>query len=466
MGLVRGAVRHYCLGGCSALVVFARRSRPFRGAGAGAGCRVPPIFPLPAPRLRRCVWRAVPSGCPLPSLAGTPFHVVSAFRGLGPVAPLVFPVCPLCVCVCARALAVSAPPPSPQGGVARALHAVSVLGAGRAVPRGLCPSACPASVPCSVWLAWGRGRPDAVSSLPGLGLCAPRGVGLRVWRVPAPGVGWVGGGRPAPRSSQRLGRGGQWGGGSPCLGPSLCLPPAGNKAGILGVALAMQGVAPIPLRFVLACCPRARSAGALVCWRGFACPSRFLREQAAGGVEAGPAAAPLPDAAVLPGGGGGGGVRSALGGVGGRRPRGARAGGGLVVGSCRGSPPPPSWGGGLWPSAQSPLCRWRIPPGCTHSAGVVGQPRAPVRPAAGGSAWWWGRGEGVVGGPSGAGGRCASVPPSAFLGRATKRASLAALRSWGPYCSGSLSCPVPGRGPSVVLVRWPGLARLSRPPGE
>ena len=43
-------------------------------------------FPLPAPRVPRCVWRAVPSGCPLPSLAGTPFHAVCAFRALGPVA--------------------------------------------------------------------------------------------------------------------------------------------------------------------------------------------------------------------------------------------------------------------------------------------------------------------------------------------------------------------------------------------
>ena len=41
----------------------------------------------------------------------------------------------------------------------RAPRAVPVLGAGRAVPRGPCPSACPASVPCSVWLAWGGGGP-------------------------------------------------------------------------------------------------------------------------------------------------------------------------------------------------------------------------------------------------------------------------------------------------------------------
>ena len=62
------------------------------------------------------------------------------------------------VCVCARALAASAPPP-PRVGVARAPRAFPVLGAGRADPRGPCPSACPASVPCSVWLAWGGGSP-------------------------------------------------------------------------------------------------------------------------------------------------------------------------------------------------------------------------------------------------------------------------------------------------------------------
>ena len=54
-------------------------------------------------------------------------------------------------CVCARAPAVSASPP--LGGVACAPRAVPALGAGRAVPRGPCPSACPAPVPCSVWRA-------------------------------------------------------------------------------------------------------------------------------------------------------------------------------------------------------------------------------------------------------------------------------------------------------------------------
>ena len=145
-------MRHYCLGGRSAPSVFARRSRPVRG-GSGrhlASCLF--RFPLPAPRVPRCVWRAVPSGCPLPSLAGTPFHAVCAFRALGPVALLVVPACPFRVC----ALAVSrCPLPLPLGGVARASRVVPALGAGRAVPRGPCPSACPAPVPCSVWRAWG-----------------------------------------------------------------------------------------------------------------------------------------------------------------------------------------------------------------------------------------------------------------------------------------------------------------------
>ena len=82
VGLVRGAVRHYCLGGCSALVVCARRSRPVRGGWGRCRVLCLPRFPLPAPRFPRCVWRAVPSGCPLSSLAGTPFHAVCAFRGI------------------------------------------------------------------------------------------------------------------------------------------------------------------------------------------------------------------------------------------------------------------------------------------------------------------------------------------------------------------------------------------------
>ena len=152
-------MRHYCLGGCSAPSVCARRLRAGSG-GSGrylASCLF--RFPLPAPRVPRCVWRAVPSGSPLPSLAGTPFHAVCAFCALGPVALPVVPACPFRVC----ALALSRCPfPPPLGGVACASCVVPALGAGRAVSRGPCPSACPAPVPCSVWRAWGGGGPVLV----------------------------------------------------------------------------------------------------------------------------------------------------------------------------------------------------------------------------------------------------------------------------------------------------------------
>ena len=118
-------------------------------------------FPLPPPRVPRCVWRAVPSGCPLPSLAGTPFHAVCAFRMLGLVVLLVVPACPLRMC-------------------ALALPRRPALGAGRAVPRGPCPSACPAPVPCSVWRAWG----GAVRSR-----FPPTWLGVVGWRKGVPGGG-------------------------------------------------------------------------------------------------------------------------------------------------------------------------------------------------------------------------------------------------------------------------------------
>ena len=109
-------------------------------------------FPLPPPRVPRCLWRAVLSGCPLPSLAGTPFHAVCAFCELGPVALLVVLACPLHLCGLAL---LRRPPPPPLGGLVCAPRAVPALGAGRAVPRGPCPSVCPAPVPCSVWRASG-----------------------------------------------------------------------------------------------------------------------------------------------------------------------------------------------------------------------------------------------------------------------------------------------------------------------
>ena len=347
------------------------------GLGGSGRCLVscPPRLPLSAPRFPRCVWRAVSSGCPLPSLAGMPFHAVCAFRGLGLVALLVFPACPLCVCVRSRSRCVRAPPPLPAAGVARALRAVPVLGAGRAVPLGPCPSALPAPVPSSVWFVFllgEGGQPRPVSPIPGFRLCAPRGVGLRVWGVPAPGGG-VGGGAAGVPFSRSVRPGGQWGWGSPCLGPSLCLPWAGNKAGVLDVALVMEGVAPIPFPFVLACCLRARSVWLLGVLARVRLPVVVPAGVGGWGVGAGPGPASLPGAAEggslpLPRGGMGAGVPVACGSVGGA---------GRLGGIAPWLPSSLSGGGGLRPSAEPPSRRRRIPSRCMRSAGVVGQPRAP-----------------------------------------------------------------------------------------
>ena len=86
-------------------------------------------------------WYAIPRGLCVPrARSGCPSG--------SPRVPFAF--------VCARAPAATAPPP-PLGGVACAPRAVPALGAGRTVPRGPCPSACPAPVPCSVWRALGGG---------------------------------------------------------------------------------------------------------------------------------------------------------------------------------------------------------------------------------------------------------------------------------------------------------------------
>ena len=215
MGLVRGAVRHYCLGGCSALVVCARRSRPVRG-GRGL-CRVLclPRFPLPAPRFLRCVWRAVPSGRPLSSLSGTPFHAVCACLRLCPVALLVFPACPLCVCALGLSRRLRPPPPPPRVGWARVgpFHAV------RAPPRVLPRSRAPFG------LLWGWA---ARSRLPPTWLRAgrsPWGGSALLGRSNA--WGW-GGGRRAGRPLRWCSRGGKWGGGV-ALPRSVPLPSLGRQ---------------------------------------------------------------------------------------------------------------------------------------------------------------------------------------------------------------------------------------------
>ena len=179
VGLMRGAMRHYCLGGCSALVVCVRRSRPVRGGWGRCRVLCLPRFPLPAPRFLRCVWRAVPSGCPLSLLAGTPFHAVCAFRRLGPIALLFFPACPLCVC--ALTLSRHPRPPPPLPGLVWCAHLarsrcwalVGPFHSVRAPPRVLPRSRAPFGL-------LGGGAARSRFPLPGLGLRTPRGVGAGV----------------------------------------------------------------------------------------------------------------------------------------------------------------------------------------------------------------------------------------------------------------------------------------------
>ena len=161
----------------------------------------------------------------------------------------------------------------------------------------------------------------------------------------------MGGGAACVPFPLSLRPGGQWGSGSPCLGPSLYLPWAGNKAGVLDVALAMEGAAPIPLQFVLACCLRARSV-----WRpGVLARVRLPVVVPAGvggwGVGAGPAPASLPGSAVPLGGGGI--TASASGGVGPGIPVacGSVGGSGGSLGIAPWLPSSLSGGGGLRPSA-------------------------------------------------------------------------------------------------------------------
>ena len=164
-------------------------------------------------------------------------------------------------CVCARAPAASASPP-PLGGVACAPCAVPALGAGRAVPRGPCPSACPAPVPCSVWRAWGgavrsrfpptwlgvvavvEGRPlggclpllrgaSGVRRSPSPG-CPPAGraVGVRYPRAVGATCG-CGGQTLSPWPARPVGAACRGGGGGPSsyLAPG-CAPPVGRVRGV------------------------------------------------------------------------------------------------------------------------------------------------------------------------------------------------------------------------------------------
>ena len=112
VGLVRGSVCYYCLGGCSAMFVCARRSRQVRGVGAGAGSCVSPVPPLPLRVLR--------AACGGSSCLGVPYprpllrQSMRSVRSAGSVRlPFRYYPRALCVCVCSYSRGVCALPPSP-----------------------------------------------------------------------------------------------------------------------------------------------------------------------------------------------------------------------------------------------------------------------------------------------------------------------------------------------------------------
>ena len=422
VGFVLGAVRHYCLGRCSALVVCARRSRPVRGGWGRCRALCLPRLPLPTPRFPRCVWRAVLSGFPLSSLAGTPFHAVCVFRGLGPVALLVFPACPLCV----RALALSRrprPPPLP-GSVCRAHLAwsrcwapVGPFHAVRAPPRVLPRSCAPFG------LSGGGGRP-------GWGCVPPLG------RACAARAGGRGGGRPVRLTSVR---------------PSAYPGQATNRAS--SASLWPWGAWP---PYCSGSCsrvvPRRGPCGVVVRRLGLACLSWLPWEQAVWGVEAcGVRALLRPPPWRRGPSGGRGDAPSALGGVRCRRPCGPRAGGG-EWGERGGGVAP--WfpislprGGGPWPPARTPPCILVRP-------GSWGSPGRRARPAAGGSAWRGGGGAACV--PS-----SPEVWPGGLVGRWVALPRSVPLPSLGRQQSGCHwhHSGYGGRGPHTAPVR----VRVSSP---
>ena len=179
LGLVCDAVRHYCLGGCSALVVCVRRSRPVRRAWASAGFCAFLISPFP-PRVSCAL-------CGWPSRPGVPYprslvrHSMRSVRSAGSVRlPFWYSPRTLCVCVRSRSRGVRAPAPLP-GIVWRAHLArsrcwalVGPFNAVRAPPRVLPRSRAP------FVLLRGGGRPGPVSPYLAWGCALPVG-GVRAW---------------------------------------------------------------------------------------------------------------------------------------------------------------------------------------------------------------------------------------------------------------------------------------------
>ena len=361
-------------------------------------------FPPPRPACSALRVAGRLSGCPLPSLASTPFHAVCAFRALGPVALLVVSACLFRVCALALPRRPLPPPPmvvwrahlawsrhwalvgpfhvvrAPPDVLPWSLAPSGVLGGSGPVPAPpylacgcggggrAAPWGAPSTVAWGVWgqalplprlpAHWagcrgprstccGRGRAGVRALLCPLGLHALWGLRAagRVRGVRVPGGGLGGGGR-APYPPFVRPRGAcRAGGRSASFRPSA-FPGQATKRVSLALCCTWGVWPPIPLPFVLTRLLRVRSVrrpGALARARLF-----FAAPVGAGGWGGGAGRAPAPLS------GGGGTIPPASGG-GGRGPRGLRAGGGVGGGLSRRGLPAPLLGGGLRYSILAPL---------------------------------------------------------------------------------------------------------------
>ena len=405
MGLVLDAVRHYCLGGCSALVVCARRSWPVpRGWGQCRALCLPRISSPP------CGSRAVRGGSSRPVVAYPRSLVRQSMRSVRSAGSVRLPFWHsprvLCVVMCSRSRGVPVPPP-PWVGVARAPRAVLVVGARRALPRGLCPSACPASVPCSVWLficGGGAARPHFPPARLAV-VCLPWG---RTARPGRGGEGRGGGGRPVRLASVR---------------PSA-FPGQATKRVSSALLSPCRGWPPYCSGSCSRVAPGRGPCGVVVRRLGLACLLRSPWEQAVRAwrrVAFGPCCVLSSGAAVLLGEGG---TPPCLGGDGGPaplRPAGPEGGSGGrgEGGSRRGSPSPSSGGAPRGPRPGPPFfagsaapCMLVRPRRVAAPGTRRGLPSAdqPGRGGRGGGLCAALPG-GVAGGPSGAGGCLTPVRP-------------------------------------------------------
>ena len=390
MGLLRGAVRHYCLGGFSALVVCARRSQPVRGPRAGTWSRVFPVSPFPPRASCAVCGETSRPGVPYPRSLVRPS--MRSLRSAGSVClPFWYSPRVICVCLCA---------PAPAASVVWHVHLarsrcwalVGPFHAVRAPVRVLPRSRAPFG------LLGGGGAAQSLFPFTWRGAVrSPWGGSARLGRSSAGGCGggWGGGLCAVPPNCAAGGASGA-GGRLASVRPSAFPGQASKRVSL--ASLWQWGAWP-PYRSgqCSLAVPRRGPCGALECWREFACSSWFLREQAAGAWER--VLLRPPSRAPRSCRGEGGSTPLPRGGSGPAPPWLAGRWGGVVGqgGGSRRGPPALSLGGAACGSLPGPpFLAGAFPHGVHARSGWRGSPMRRLRPAAGRLAW---RGGGAAGEP-------------------------------------------------------------------